>query len=199
MPLRRAFISFRHWVEPYCFYLVLLTIAWSPVIYWAAVNSFGDSTDYFFQSVESAEPGPDGRNYIYVGDNIRITAINHRHRVNGSCLLEVDRVRENVGGKFDGQKHVFQHVQQQFPGDGEPRRTSWPIPPIYIRVDESWFDDPTAIEQEMDIYTAGTYECNPLDSFWLFIGWPRMMHDFKWNEERERTRVVLTRRPQLPK
>jgi len=143
-----------------CFWIVLLQIILSPFIYWAILNVH-DSTDYFLQEVASAKKGADGRDYIYVGDPILIKAYNWRHLVNGTCFLEVSRVRQNVGGKYDGKKTTFQFVGQAFVGDGKIRQTSWPIPPVVIKVDESWFDDPDAEEQEMDIWTEGPYECNP--------------------------------------
>lgn len=175
-----------------CFWIVLAQIVLSPLIYYAII-SWPDSTDYFLQEVSSSVKGQDGRDYIVVGDPILIKAYNYRHLINGTCLLEVDRIRKNVGGKYDGKETVFQHVQQYFVGDGIIRRTSWPIPPVVVKVTDDWFDDPDATEQPMDIFTAGPYECNFLDKIRKWVGYPRMMHDAKLNPWREKTRVVLVR------
>ena len=175
-----------------CFWIVVLQIIFSPLIYYAILNVH-DSTDYFLQEVSTAKKGPDGRDYIYVGDPILIKAYNWRHLVNGTCFLEVSRVRQNVGGKFDGKKTEFQFVGQAFVGDGIIRRTSWPIPPVEIKITEDWFDDPEAEEQEMDIWTEGPYECNILDTIRKKLGIPRMMSDGRGNPFREKTRVVLKR------
>lgn len=175
-----------------CVWIVVLLIVCSPLIYYA-ILSWPDSTDYFLQEVASAKRGPDGRDYIYVGDPILIKAYNWRHKINGTCFLDVSRVRENVGGKFDGKKTTFQFVNQYFVGDGLIRQTSWPIPPVVIKVDDSWFDDPDAEEQEMDIWTEGPYNCNPLDAIRKKLGIPRMMSDGQGHPWREKTRVVLKR------
>ena len=181
-------LYYRHWVSFWVFCVLLICL---PITYWASLNGFGDSTDYFLQEVSSSVKGPDGRHYIYVGDDLRVTAYNYRHEVNGSCFIEVDRLRQNVGGKFAGRRHLMQRVEQRFVGDGKIRRTSWPIAPERITITEDWFDDPEAEEQEMDIFTTGTFYCNPLDWFWLKIGRPRVHHDQDENPEREHTRVVL--------
>jgi hypothetical protein len=169
-----------------------LTLLFSPLVYLVAL-SWPDSTDYFLQEVDSAKVGPDGRKYIYVGDNLHVSAYNYRHLVNGTCVIDVWRGRENVGGKFDGLRTAFQFVQQAFVGDGVIRRTSWPIAPNVIPVTEEWFDDPTVDEQEMDIFTWGTYNCNALDSIRVALGFPRVHHDGQGNPQREKTRVVLKR------
>lgn len=182
------------------FYILLTMVVLSPFEYWAIV-SIPDSTDYFLQAVDSAKRGDDGRDYIYVGDNLHVVAYNWRHKLNGSCDIWVDRVRENFGGKFHRKRTVMQHVDQSFQGDGIIRRTSWPLashnPPLpseVIPITESWFDDPEAQEQEIDIFTTGWFDCNPLDSFRVWAGFPRMHRNAALEPERERTRVVLRRK-----
>ncbi len=184
----------RKHIYPVCFWVVVAMIVLSPLEY-DAIVSWPDSTDYFLQTVDSAVHGPDGRNYIYVGDNLHVKAYNFRHHVNGTCLLHVNRIRQNVGGKYDGKMHRFQQVDQYFVGDGIIRQTSWPIFPSVISITEDWFDEPSADEQEMDIYTAGTYDCNVLDRIRQWLGIPRVMHDGEGNPWREKTRVVLRRKP----
>ena len=187
-----AFRNFRIAVSPFCFWIVLVLILMAPFEYWAIV-SWPDSTDYFLQEVDSAVVGPDGRRYIFVGDNLHVRAYNWRHLINGTCLLSVDRIRENVNGPFAGKRTLMQHVDQQFVGDGIIRRTSWPISPQQIRITSDWFDDHQATEQELDIYTTGTYDCNLLDRIRLALGIPRIHHDGEGHPWRERTRVVLRR------
>ena len=187
-----AFRVFRRSVAPACFWILLALILLSPVEYWAIV-SWPDSTDYFLQEVDSAKIGPDGRHYIFVGDDLHVRAFNWRHLINGTCLLSVDRWRENVGGKYDGKRSLMQHVDQQFVGDGIYRRTSWPLAPQRIQITSDWFDDPAATEQVIDIFTTGTYDCNPLDHLRLALGIPRVHHDGQGRPEREHTRVVLRR------
>lgn len=184
-------------VHRFCFWIVVTAIILFPFEY-LAIMSLPDSTDYFLQEVDSSVTGPDGRNYIYVGDNIHIKAYNWRRLPpalfnDGKCLLDVSRVRANVGGKFDGKKTEFQFVQQQFVNDGNIRLTSWPIPPVYVKITDDWFDDPDADEQEMDIWTEGPYDCNIVDHIRKSLGFPRMMHDNHWNPWRHKTRVVLKR------
>ena len=176
----------------FCFWFVILLVLMSPIIYWAII-SIPDSTDYFLQEVSSAKPGPNGDMYIFVGDDLRVRAYNYRHLVNGTCLIHVERVRENVGGKYAGRATVMQEVDQQFVGDGIVRRTTWPLAPERIHIDASWFDDPNVNEQAMDIYTRGTFECNPLDRLRMWLGFPRVHHDGEGHPYRERTRVVLRR------
>lgn len=183
---------FRKYADPFCFWLVVAMIVLSPIEYLAIV-SWPDSTDYFLQEVVSAVHGPDDRKYIYVGDDLLVKAFNYRHLINGTCLLSVDRFRENVGGKFDKKRTLIQQVDQYFVGDGKIRQTSWPIRPEVITVTEAWFDDPEAEEQEMDIYTTGVYDCNFLDFIRKALGFPRIMHDGVGNDFREKTRVVLRR------
>lgn len=184
-------------VHRVCFWIVVAAIVLFPLEY-LFVMSIPDSTDYFLQEVDSAVKGEDGRDYIYVGDPIHIKAFNFRRLApslfnDGKCFLDVDRIRKNVGGNYDGKETVFQFVRQQFVGDGIIRQTSWPIPPTVIKITDDWFDDPDSDEQEMDIYTAGPYDCNILDHIRMKLGFPRMMHDGKWNPWREKTRVVLKR------
>jgi hypothetical protein len=163
-----------------------------PFEYWAIV-SIPDSTDYFLQKITSAVTGSDGRRYIYVGDDLHITAYNWRHILNGTCWIWVDRNRENVGGKFAGKRTVIQGLAQQFVGDGIIRQTSWPIEPVHIPITSDWFDDPNVDEQEMDIFTTGYYNCNPLDQIRIALGIPRVHHNAKGLPERVRSRVVLRR------
>jgi hypothetical protein len=177
-----------------CTWIVCLMVLFSPFIYWAIV-SWPDSTDYFLQEVDSAKAGPDGRDYIYVGDQLHVTAYNWRHKINGTCLINVDRVRENVGGKYNGKRHLLQRLEQYPTGDGIIRRTSWPLDPVKIMVTEDWFDDPEATEQEMDIFTTGDFNCNPLDRIRIALGIPRLHHDGQGHPWREKTRVVLKRKP----
>jgi hypothetical protein len=176
-----------------CAWVVTLGLLLTPVGY-LAVISWPDSTDYFMQEVASAKKGPDGRNYIYVGDELHVTAYNYRHLINGTCVIDVWRGRQNVGGKYDGKRTAFQFVQQAFVGDGKVRKTAWPIVPETIMITEDWFDDPTATEQEMDIFTWGTYNCNILDNVRMQLGFPRVLHDGERNPWREKTRVVLKRK-----
>lgn len=183
----------RERVSRISFYIVLAAVLLSPFEYWAVI-SIPDSTDYFLQTVDSASKGGDGRGYIYVGDSLHVSAYNWRHKLNGSCTIRVYRNRENVGGKFDGQRTVMQDLYQQFVGDGVIRRTSWPLAPEKISITEDWFDDPEATEQEMDIFTTGWYQCNPLDQIRLWAGVPRVHHNANGDPERERTRVVLRRK-----
>ena len=147
----------------------------------------------FCKGVDSSVVGPDGRHYIYVGDDLHVSAYNWRHIKNGTCLIWVERNRENVGGRFAGKRTIIQELQQQFVGDGIIRRTSWPVAPARIPITEHWFDDTAVDEQEMDIFTSGYFECNPLDEIRLAFGFPRMHHNAKGLPERERTRVVLRR------
>lgn len=183
---------FRQRADPICFWVVVIVAALSPLEYWA-ILSIPDSTDYFLQQVVSSK-SDDGRDYIYVGDNLHVTAYNWRHRINGNCLIHVDRNRETVGGKFHGKRTTFQSLDQKFIGDGFIRRTSWPILPAVVKITEDWFDDPEAQEQEIDIFTTGTFNCNALDSLRLWLGIPRVHHNAAGAPERERTRVVLKRK-----
>ena len=175
---------------------VTASVVLAPLVYltYLAIISWPDSTDYFLQRIDSAMPGPDGKSYIYVGDTLHASAYNFRHRINGTCLIHVDRIRENVGGTHDGETTIFQHVEQFFVGDGIIRQTSWPIAPVTIPITKDWFDDESSDEQDMDIYTAGTYECNQLDLIRIKLGIPRLLHDGEGHPYREKTRVTLKRR-----
>jgi hypothetical protein len=198
----KAMASAFRWLRDHtgraCFYIVFAMVLLSPFEYWA-VLSIPDSTDYFLQEVSSAKEGPDGRDYIYVGDDLQIKAYNWRHKTKamfgGTCWIWVDRVRENVGGKHDKQRTVIQGLAQQFSGDGIIRRTTWPVEPARITITPEWFDDPEVDEQEMDIFTTGYFICNPLDRIRYRLGIERMHHNAQGEPERERTRVVLRRKP----
>ena len=148
-----------------CLYLVLLMLIASPVEYFAILNCLGPSTDYFDESVASARH-IDGESYIQVGDDLVVKAEVIRHRINGTCRLAVWRVRQNVGGKFDGRISLLQYIEQNFVGDGQFRHTSWPIPPTRIVVTENWFDDPNVAEQTIDIFVIARYYCNFLDDLY---------------------------------
>jgi hypothetical protein len=193
LPYRLIPPPIRHHILMTCMWIVIAMILLSPFEYWAIV-SWPDSSDYFLQEVDSATKGADGRDYIYVGDDLHVSAYNWRHKLNGNCDISVDRVRQNVGGRFDGKRHIMQHVDQQLNGDGFIRSTSWPLAPVRIPVTADWFDDENADEQEMDIFTSGFYKnCNLLDVIRTHLGFPRVHHDGQWNPEREHTRVVLRR------
>ena len=145
-----------------CFWVVLLEVVLAPVEYLATLNAYGSSTDYFNQYVASAEHGPNGQDFVTVGDDFLVRAEIIRHRVNGTCQLSVNRVRENVGGRLPGAIHLIQHVDQNFVGDGAFRYTSWPIPPAKIVVGDDWIE-PGAAQQVIDVFVVGRYYCNVLD------------------------------------
>lgn len=187
------FIRFRNSTERSAFWVLFFMALLAPLEYMAII-SIPDSTDYFLQEVDSATKLDDGRNAIYVGDNLHVVAYNWRHKLNGTCTIRVNRVRENVGGKYDKKRTAFQTLDQQFVGDGIIRRTSWPLAPATIPITEAWFDDPSATEQEMDIFTTGWYKCNWLDVLRVWAGVPRLHHNANGDPERERTRVVLRRK-----
>jgi hypothetical protein len=181
------------------------------LLFLLVLNAYGPSTNYFNQSVASAIRGPDGRDYIRVGDNFLVKSEVIRHRLNGLCVLDVWRVRENVDGAHAGDIHLLQFIKQSFVGDDEFRHTSWPIPPAKIVVGEDWFDGPDVQEQTLDVFVVGRYNCNVLDRWiprWLrssdgLVDTPnrgRHLVGFSipnWHEwlhfESEHTRVVLTR------
>lgn len=160
----------------YCCYILAAIFVLIPFEYFFALNYHGPSTNYFNQVVVSAMQGDDKRSYIYVGDAFRVAAEVVRHRVNGSCHLSVWRVRQNIGGIFNGRISLIQHVDQAFIGDGEFRHTSWPIPPDKITVTEAWFDDPAADEQVIDVFVIARYYCNFLDDvFPRWLGNPELV------------------------
>lgn len=178
------------------FYIFAAQIVLLPFLYWYII-SIPDSTDYFLQRVDSAK-SVDGKNVVYVGDDLHIVAYNWRHIVNGTCWIWVERNRENVGGKFAGRRHVMEALPQQFIGDGIIRQTSWPIAPKRILITEDWFDDNSVDEQDMDVFTTGYFDCNPLDRIRIALGIPRLHHNAKGQPERERTRITLRRnKPEL--
>lgn len=158
-------------ISTVCSLIVLLAILGSPLWYFFIVNAMGASTDYFDQSITTAKQDHDGQSVLHVGDPFRVHAGVIRHLVNGSCQLAVWRVRENVGGKFDGRINLLQYIDQTFVGDGVFRHTSWPLPPIAITVTDNWFDDPDAKEQTMDVFVIARYYCNMVDD--VFPRWLR--------------------------
>ncbi len=188
--IRQVLFKWLKWLGLVACAAAVIFLVW--IIYLAIID-IPDSTDYFLQEVDSSERGVDDRDYIYVGDNLHIRAYNWRHKRNGTCLIGVDRMRENVGGKFDGKRHLIQHVDQYFAMDGIIRQTSWPIGDVTIPITKDWFDDEEAEEQEMDIFTTGYFDCDFLDQIRLKLGVPRVHHNGEGLPERERTRVVLRR------
>jgi hypothetical protein len=131
----------------------------------------GPSTSYFNQQITSALHAPDG-DHLFLGDPVIIAAGTIRHKRNANCDLAVWRVRENIGGKYDGSIHLMQQITQAFVGEGYYRRTTWPIAPAKVTVDDGWFDDADAKSQLMDIYVVGRYYCN----VWDYL-MPRFLHD----------------------
>jgi len=202
-------------MAPFWAWFVIAGVILSPIIYDLILNAQGPSTYYFQQQVASAIVGADGLYYIHVGDKFEVHANVIRHRSNGGdCRLRVWRVRQDVGGAFDGWISLIQppYVDQHFQGDDKFRQTSWPLPGAIqypIIVGNDWFIDPAAREQTIDVFVIARYDCNLLDKFvarWLQnsgeeleeIG-HRKLNGFEiphWQPgdgESEHTRVVLVR------
>ena len=184
----RSWSVLRDFLQPVSFWIIVAAVATSPIWYTSLLNWPGPSTFYFDQNVASARHD-EGLGYILPGDQLLMHASTVRHKFNGRCELAVWRVRENIGGKYDGNIHLMQFVWQAFVGENFFRKTSWPIAPARVIVDKTnvvqdqktgeftgadgtWFDDPSVQQQTVDVFVVGRYYCNFMD--YIF---PRFLED----------------------
>jgi hypothetical protein len=155
-------------------WIVLGQIILFPVIYLAVLNAIGPSTEYHNPQIGTAERGPDGTQYVYLGEEFYVWISIVRHRLNGSCLFDIRRYAEVVGGPRNGRMYLISKAELQFVGQNEMRRTRWPVPEEkYILGyavndnNEPQFDMPLlphgVDEREFTFYVVGRYYCNALD------------------------------------
>jgi len=180
-------------------WIVAVQILLSPVIYTALLNAVGPSTQYRNPQIATAEPGPDGKQYVYLGEEFYVWITVIRHRLNGNCLFEIRRYAEVASGPRVGKAFLISAVSLQFVGQNELRRTRWPQPSeryfLGYAVDEE--NDPLYTqpllpdgvdEEHFAFYVRGRYYCNFLD--YLI---PRYIQGGNQPDETERVYAVLRR------
>lgn len=164
---------FGSFIKAICVVVVSLEIAFSPIIYFAALNAIGPSTDYFEPWIEGQVTiGSDGKYRAFLGDRIFVRYIVVRHKLNGNCLLHVYRFAENVGGPEAGKKHLLDYADLRFIGADELRRPRWPLAGLVLGYDvdkegQPQIDRPImppgVNKQEFSLFVVARYYCNLLD------------------------------------
>ncbi len=173
-----VFIRISPWIV--ALELLLLIPVPQPIGYVAMLNMLGPSTEYFNPVIGTALKGPDGRDYVFLGDEFYVLISIVRHKTNGNCQFIIKRYAEPTEGVDKGKPKLISTDTLQFVGRNELRNTRWPQPPdkLYLKniVDED--NKPVGPllpegveEQETDFYVIGRYYCNVLDYFFpRFIG-----------------------------
>ena len=186
-------------LERGAFWIVVLAIILSPVLYTAMLNWLGPSTEYHDPVIGTAVKGPDGKDYVYVGDEFYVWITIVRHKLNGNCLFEIERFAEATDGPNKGVRRLISKTALQFIGQNELRRTRWPVPSeAYIlgyEVDKQskpQLDKPLlpdgVDQQEFEFYVVGRYFCNFLD--YLI---PRHIQGGQKPDETPRVRAIVKR------
>lgn len=179
------------------FWVIVAAICSSPLIYWAALNALGPSTEYHDPYVEGATRLPDGKYVAYLGDRIFVRYTVIRHQINGNCLLNVYRYGEYVGGALAGERVLLDYADLRFKGQNELRHPRWPLAGLVLgySVTESGAAHkampllPKGVEsQEFALYVVARYFCNPLD--YVF---PRYLQGGMRPNETERVSLIVKR------
>ena len=176
--------------------IAVIIIVGSPLIYLALLNAIGPSTAYHEPSVQASERLRDGTPVLYVGDDLRVNITVVRHRLNGSCRLDIRRFAHDLAS---GEHHMISKTEVQFVGQNELRRTQWPSPPdkytIGYAIDESnapKMDEPLlppgVNERQFRLYVKTRYFCNVLD--YIF---PRYIQGGEREDETIPVNVVIRR------
>lgn len=167
-------------------FIILYAISW-PTIYFYVLNSLGPSTEYYEPTVQGAELHSDGKYYADVGDKVFVSYIIVRHQINGTCLLNVSRYGENIGGSKPGKRHLLDYADLQFVGQNELRRPRWPMGGLVLKDD---MIEPGEKYQEIALYVVAVYRCNYMD---YII--PRYLQGGIRENETERVNLVVRRAP----
>lgn len=180
--------------------LIVVQLTFSPAIYFSILNYLGPSTVYYEPTISGAERRPDGKYVAYLGDRIFVHYTVVRHRINGSCFLRVYRYGEELGGPYDGQRHLLDYAELQFSGDDKPLRPRWPLQGLVlgyavnkegaIQEDEPLLA-PGVDSQEFALYVVARYYCNFMDE--LF---PRYLQGGIKPNETERVHLIVKRKRQ---
>jgi hypothetical protein len=159
---------------PICCGIVLLGLVGLPVWRIAILNWIGPSTEYHNPVIATAERGPDGRNYVYLGEEFYVRMFIVRHEINGNCHFKIRRYAEALGGSNAGKPILISVAELQFLGRNDMYTVRWPSPPdkyiLGYGVDDNneyVFEKPLLVEGEDEIefvfYVKGRYYCNFLD------------------------------------
>lgn len=130
-----------------------------PAVYVEGLNLIGPSTEYLEPSIPNARD-IDGKPTVYVGDDFFVRHTIVRHRLNGNCILHIDRYAQDVDGPTPGRKTKLDEADLQFKGDNEVLHPRWPpesraLPDIL----------PKGVDQvTMDFYVVARYYCNFMDN-----------------------------------
>ena len=172
MTYTRQYITAKHRIflaaQLVCFWIVLAEILGSRLIYDAALNLVGPSTEYHDPMIEgpTVELGLDGRYYAKIGSKVWVRYTIVRHKQNGSCTLNVWRYVEEIDGPQAGTVHLVDYTDLQFVGDDKPFRPRWPQDGFIIGApDLAGFltVPPGAQTQELSFFVKARYYCNLLD------------------------------------
>lgn len=156
------------------FWILFAFIITSPISYVVILNWLGPSTEYHNPEIATATRGPDGKLYVYLGDEFWVNIFVVRHATNGNCHFKIRRYAEPLDGLQAGRKFLVSVAELQFVGQNEMRRARWPSPPDkYIlgyavnEQNEPQYDKPLlpdgVDELEYLFYVQGRYFCNFLD------------------------------------
>ncbi len=152
--------------------LLLLIPIPQPLGYVLLLNSLGPSTAYYNPQIATALQGPDGRKYVFLGDDFYVWISVVRHERNGNCYFHIHRYAEATDGPDKGKPKLISEEGLQFVGRNELRQTRWPQPPTKLVLQYELDEEGNIVgpllpdgveEQETDFYVVGRYYCNALD------------------------------------